>query len=139
MHLGFRGLRINPPYRRVLLSRSRQTRRGKKEKIIRSSRSRSNYANRCPRIYGISLFRKAFFLPVFKSRFLKILSSEIRRSNERIRRHDFEPITRFSFSARVNHYSEIYSLLFFYFYISEIYLVSSRLPGPSNFRTDSIP
>lgn len=95
--------------------------------------------NRCPRIYGISLFRKAFFPPVFKSRFLKILSSEIRRSNERIRRHDFEPITRFSFSARVNHYSEIYSLLFFYFYISEIYLVSSRLPGPSNFRTDSIP
>lgn len=109
------------------MSRSRQTRRGKKEKIIRSSRSRSNYANRCPRIYGISLFRKAFFPPVFKSRFLKILSSEIRRSNERIRRHDFEPITRFSFSARVNHYSEIYSLLFFYFYISEIYLVSSRL------------
>lgn len=138
MHLGFRGLRINPPYRRVLLSRSRQTRRGKKKKKkVRSSRS--NYANRCPRIYGISLFRKAFFLPVFKSRFLKILSSEIRRSNERIRRHDFEPITRFSFSARVNHYSEIYSLLFFYFYISEIYLVSSRLHGPSNFRTDSIP
>lgn len=88
---------------------------------------------------GSHSFETAFFPPVFKSRFLKILSSEIRRSNERIRRHDFEPITRFSFSARVNHYSEIYSLLFFYFYISEIYLVSSRLHGPSNFRTDSIP
>lgn len=110
-----------------------------RKKKKKSSDHPNNYANRCPRIYGISLFRKAFFPPVFKSRFLKILSSEIRRSNERIRRHDFEPITRFSFSARVNHYSEIYSLLFFYFYISEIYLVSSRLPGPSNFRTDSIP
>lgn len=129
MHLGFRGLRINLPYRRVLLSRSRQTRRGKKEKIIRSSRSRSNYANRCPRIYGISLFRKAFFLPVFKSRFLKILSSEIRRSNERIRRHDFEPITRFFFfSSGKSLFGDLFStiLLFLYFRDISRLLSSSR-------------
>lgn len=135
MHLGFRGLRINPPYRRVLLSRSRQTRRGKKEKIIRSSRSRSNYANRCPRIYGISLFRKAFFPPVFKSRFLKILSSEIRRSNERIRRHDFNN-SIFFFSSGKSLFGDLFSTILLFLYFRDI---SRLLSSSSNFRTDSIP
>lgn len=86
---------------------------------------------------GSRSFETAFFLPVFKSRFLKILSSEIRRSNERIRRHDFEPITRFFFfSSGKSLFGDLFSTILLFLYFRDI---SRLLSSSSNFRTDSIP
>lgn len=76
---------------------------------------------------GSRSFETAFFLPVFKSRFLKILSSEIRRSNERIRRHDFNN-SIFFFSSGKSLFGDLFStiLLFLYFRDISRLLSSSR-------------